>query len=70
MGQSALGDKEGAAREHKIRPEHDNYRTRKAVRPIGLAVFDEREEYVPKCCEKCADTCGRLIRLRGPPIPT
>ena len=63
VGKSALGDEERATREHEIRPEYDDYRARKPVRPIGLAVSDEREEYIPKRCEKGADTCGRS----GPP---
>ena len=67
MGKGAFGDEQRAAREYKIRPEHDDHRTRETVGPIGLAVSDEREEYVPKCCEKRANTCGRSIQpgLKG-----
>ena len=65
MRESTLGDEEHATREHKVRAKHDNYRARKAVRPIGLAVPDEGEERVAKCCEKRADACGRLT----PPRP-
>ena len=63
---STLGDEQRAAREHKVRSQYDEYRTRKAVRPIGLAILDEREEYVAKCCEKRAETCGRSTRLTPP----
>ena len=69
MGESTLGNEKRAAREHKICTKYDKYRTRKPVRPIGLAVLDERKEYIPKCCEKRTDTCGRLIRLVPPPPP-
>jgi len=57
VGKRTLCDEKRATRKHEVCPKYDNYRTGKSVRPIGLAVPDEREEYVPKCCEKRADAC-------------
>jgi len=61
--ESALGDEQRPTREHKIRSEYYNYRTGKAVRPIDLAVLDKGEEDVPKCRQKRAETCIRLMPL-------
>jgi len=63
MRKGTVGDEQRAGRVHKARPRRDNYRSRKAVGPIRLAVPDEREEHVAKRCEKRADTCGRSTRL-------
>ena len=63
MGKSAFGDEQRAAREDKVRSKHDKYRTRKTVRPVGLAVLDEGKEYASKRCQKRAGACGRLMLL-------